>query len=67
MTLGPDKALWFTELVGNKIGRISIDGQITHYELPTLGSGPFSIVTGSDGAVWFTENDGNRIGRLQVK
>ena len=24
---GPDGALWFTELLGNKIGRITTDGQ----------------------------------------
>jgi virginiamycin B lyase len=26
---GPDGALWFTELQGNQIGRITTDGKIT--------------------------------------
>jgi len=27
--------LWFTEAIGNKIGRITPDGTITEYSLPT--------------------------------
>ena len=31
----PDGALWFVELSGNKIGRITIDGIITESVIPT--------------------------------
>ena len=61
---GPDNAIWFTEYNGNRIGRITPDGEITEYVIPTRRSAPFSIVTGSDGALWFTEIGGGKIGRL---
>jgi streptogramin lyase len=35
IALGPDGALWFTEQSGNKIGRITTDGTITEYPIPT--------------------------------
>ena len=57
--------MWFVEDNGSKIGRISPNGVITEYVIPTPNSVPFSIVSGSDGAIWFTEQGGNKIGRLQ--
>ncbi len=61
--------VWFTELEGNKIGRIDRDrgGVITEYPIPTPNSGPTSIVMkplGTVREVWFTESRGNKIGRL---
>jgi virginiamycin B lyase len=64
---GVDGALWFTEQVGNTIGRITTGGSITEYPLPNSVSGPFDIVAGPDNAMWFTEQSGNRIGRIAVK
>ncbi len=61
---GPDGALWFAEMNGNKIGRITTDGTVTEYPVPTGNSVPGSIVTGPDGALWFTETNGNKIGRI---
>lgn len=46
---GPDNALWFTEQAGNKIGRITADGTITEYPLPTANSGPRGIALGGAG------------------
>ena len=63
---GPDKALWFTEQSGNKIGRITTDGTITEYPLPTADSGPLSILLGGDNQLWFTERAGNRIGSISA-
>src|SRR5689334_19205355 len=37
---GPDGALWFTENGAGAIGRITPSGTITHYLIPTSGSGP---------------------------
>src|SRR5262249_5256225 len=51
IVVGPDGALWFTELMGNQIGRITTDGAIT--ELPMPGLGPVGMVVGPDGAFWF--------------
>jgi virginiamycin B lyase len=63
---GPDNALWFTEQAGNKIGRITTDGTITEYPLPTADSGPLSILLGGDNQLWFTERSGNRIGSISA-
>ncbi len=60
---GPDGALWFTDLGGNKIGRITTAGKITEFAIPTVGSWPGGIAAGPDGALWFTELAG-RIGRV---
>ncbi len=61
---GPDDALWFTEGMGNAIGRIDSAGQITEYPLPTPNSNPIGIELGPDGALWFIERLGNRVGRI---
>ncbi len=37
---GPDGNLWFTESIGNQIGRISPSGTITEFPVPTAISGP---------------------------
>jgi streptogramin lyase len=60
---GPDGDMWFTEPDGNGIGRISADGTITQFPLPTLGD-PYGITAGPDGNIWFTEPDTNAIGRI---
>ena len=36
---GYDGAMWFTENRGNKIGRITTEGEITKYLLPTPYNG----------------------------
>jgi virginiamycin B lyase len=76
ITMGPDNALWFVELYGNKISRIDpTTHAIAEYAIPTANSGAaFGITTGPDGAIWFTEggtgdtpNGANRIGRIDPK
>jgi virginiamycin B lyase len=64
ITAGQDGALWFTERLGNKIGRLTTAGVLTKFPLPTASSSPTDIARGSDGALWFTETGGNRIGRI---
>lgn len=74
ITTGPDGNLWFTEIgdyfnstnpdnVAN-IGRITPQGDVTEFAVPTRGSAPNGITTGPDGALWFVENVGNKIGRI---
>jgi len=48
ITSGPDGALWFTELLGNKIGRITTEGVITEFPVPTPASQPNTIRPGPD-------------------
>ena len=61
---GPDGALWFTERSAGKIGRMTTDGALTEFSLPTAASGPSGIAAGPDDALWFTEQNANRIGRI---
>jgi streptogramin lyase len=63
ITTGPDGALWFTENFGDKIGRMTVTGSFTEYNLAP-GSGPFGITVGWDRAIWFTEGNASKIGRL---
>lgn len=63
ITAGPDGAIWFTEISGQKIGRVMLDGKITEYGLPPL-TNPLTIVAGPDGALWFTASYANAIGRI---
>src|SRR5438105_2670129 len=62
---GPDGNLWFTEEVGNRIGRITPAGGVTEFSVGLSASAfPYSIAAGPDGNLWFTENNGDRIGRI---
>ena len=65
ITAGPDGNLWFAELLGNKIGRITTAGAITEFTVPTASSEPLGITAGPDGNLWFTEIGGNKIGQLR--
>jgi len=59
---GPDGNLWFTSSNPDKIGRITPQGIVSKFDLPT-GSAPYAITAGPDGNIWFTEGAG-RIGRI---
>lgn len=65
--VGPDGALWFSESGANQIGRITVDGEISEYPVPTK----FGIINekgyvalGPDGAVWFNEDQAKKLGRI---
>ncbi len=66
LILGPDGNLWFTDHDGNAIGRITSNGLVAEFAVPTSGSGPVGIVAGPDGNLWFTEDTGENIGRFRV-
>jgi streptogramin lyase len=64
ITVGPDNALWFTEYVDNRIGRMETNGITTNeYALPTAGA-PYGITAGKDGSLWFAESGVSQIGRI---
>jgi streptogramin lyase len=60
----PDGNLWFTEFVGNNIGRITTAGVVTEFPGLTASSGPYGIAVGPDGDLWFAEFNANNIGRM---
>jgi virginiamycin B lyase len=64
ITPGPDGNMWFTEVAGNAIGKITVAGAVTEYPVPTPNAGALGIVAGQDGALWFTENQTSKIGRV---
>jgi virginiamycin B lyase len=66
ITAGPDGNFWFTELAGDKIGRIAKDGAITEFSVPTPRSFPHGIAVGPDGNLWFTEINASQIGRIST-
>jgi virginiamycin B lyase len=35
ITAGPDGAMWFTSFDGDRIERMTVDGQVTAYAVPT--------------------------------
>lgn len=63
ITASPDGNLWFTEWQSDKIGRITTEGQVAEYALPSTFSHPDSIASATNGALWFTAED-NRIGSI---
>jgi virginiamycin B lyase len=55
---GPDNNMWFTELDGSRVGRITKDGHIDGFPTPTASSKPIALVS-HGGRVWFTEQSGH--------
>lgn len=74
ITVGPDRAIWVTELGRDQIARISTDGQVREFPLPAAsqqvqcgGRCPYGITTGPDGNLWITESQlaaGDLVGRM---
>jgi virginiamycin B lyase len=61
---GPDGNLWFTELLGNKIGQINpTTHAVSEFPNASGGTGPEVITAGPDGNLWFTD-DSNKIGEI---
>src|SRR5262245_59517252 len=63
IALGPDGALWSGEDRARNIARITVDGKITEYSLPSTSIDDQRFLgAGLDGNMWFTEMDANKIG-----
>ena len=48
----------------NQIGRITTEGTISDFPIPTAASGPWGIALGPDNNLWFTEQAANQIARM---
>jgi streptogramin lyase len=58
-----DGTAWCTDMRG-AILRVSTDGKVRRFALPSMNAEPFGITIGPDNAVWFTEFYNNSVGRL---
>jgi virginiamycin B lyase len=66
--VGADGALWFTEQMMNKIGRLDpASGTFKEYPLKVENSGPHGLVADANGNVWFTGNFAGYIGKLDPR
>jgi virginiamycin B lyase len=67
--VGADGALWFTEQMVNKLGRLDPKtGEFKEYPLATdKNSGPHGLVADKEGNIWFTANFGGYIGKLDPR
>lgn len=60
LTAGKDGNVWFTELYGNSVDKITPDGTITRYAISTppagsVGNMPHNATVDADGNIWFCE------------
>lgn len=71
ITAGADGAMWFVMLTGTmdglqvnggRVGRISMDGQVTEFDMPTRTPSPINIAVGPDLNIWYTQ--GSRVARV---
>src|SRR5258708_2300986 len=67
--VGPDGALWFTEQMANKLGRLDpATGAFKEYPLVEgKNSGPHGLVADKDGNIWYTANFGGYNGKLDSR
>jgi len=66
--VGGDGALWFTEQLQNKLGRVDPKtGAFKEYALRIEDSGPHGLVADSKGNIWFTGNGKGYIGKLDPR
>ena len=66
---GPDGNLWFVESYGNKIGRVTPQGVVTEFSVPTAYAQQpqpalAGITVGPDGNIWFGEQINRKVGVL---
>jgi len=65
--VGLDGALWFTEQMQNKIGRLEpSSGAFKEFPLKVDNSGPHGLIADFEGNIWFTGNFKGYIGKLDV-
>jgi virginiamycin B lyase len=67
--VGPDGALWFTEQMVNKLGRLDPKtGEFKEFSLVDgKNSEPHGLVPDRDGNIWFTANFAGYIGKLDPR
>ena len=60
-----DGALWFSEAAGDHIGRMTVDGKVTEFPIPSQGSQPRAMVPSSRTArSGSSQTSANALGRI---
>ena len=67
IAFGADGNIWFSEHLGNRMGRITPEGKLSEFAIPTAQSQPRAIALGADGNIWFGMFAGGKIGRITPK
>jgi virginiamycin B lyase len=57
--------VYFAQFKANKVGCITPDGTITHFDVPTEKAQPFCLTSGPDGNIWIALQ-ANRIAKLTI-
>ena len=66
--VGPDGALWFTEQMVSKLGRLDpATGEFKEYPLKGANDGPHGLVADREGNIWYTGNFAAHIGKLNPR
>jgi virginiamycin B lyase len=58
------RTIWYTGKTANTVGKITPEGSVASFFVPTRDSLPIYIRSRPDGNMWFTELTGNKIGRI---
>ncbi|MGE3808886.1 MAG: SMP-30/gluconolactonase/LRE family protein [Gemmataceae bacterium] len=62
---GPGNALFFTEAIANRIGRMdATTGEVVEVSVSTTQVSPLDLTLGADGYIYYTEHLGNVVGKL---
>lgn len=65
IVVGPDGNFWFTQLLQDRVGRMTYDGQFTFF--PTgVGSNPHGIEFDSQGRLWITRQGADTITQMDL-
>jgi virginiamycin B lyase len=71
ITAGADGNMWFVELSGqmdgrrpdgNRVGRITMEGKVSEFAIPSATGSPINIAVGPDRNIWFSK--GATLGRV---
>jgi len=65
VAVASDGTVWATLRAGNQLLRITPDGAMNSFDIPTRGSSPTDVAVDSQGGVWFLEFRGNKVGRFR--
>lgn len=68
ITTDSEGRLWFTELLGNRIGSYDpSSGKLEEYVVPTQFAGPADLTFDTHGTLWFTEAYNQSVARFDVQ